>query len=128
MADINLGNLVRETRAQAHLSQRELAARAQTTQSVVGRIEAGLVTPTWESVERLLGAMGFELQVQLRPIAAVDPVTAAFKRDIDRTLIGVNLARTPEQRVRALQALARLADEAHRAGKASRRRATGGGE
>jgi len=48
----------------------------------------------------------------------VDPVIEAYKRDIDRTLLRENLRRTPDERVRALMALQRLAVEARRAGRA----------
>lgn len=48
-----------------------------------------------------------------------DPVVEAYKRDVDRTLLRENLRKTPEERVRALMALQRLADEARRAGRAA---------
>lgn len=51
-----------------------------------------------------------------------DPVIEAYKEHIDRTLLRENLARSPEERVRGLMALQRLADETARAG----RRATAG--
>lgn len=50
----------------------------------------------------------------------VDPVIEAYKRDLDRTLLRENLRKTPEERVRALMALLRLATEARQAGRASR--------
>ena len=114
--------LVREARARAGLSQRQLADRARTTQSVVGRIEANLGNPSIETIERLLAAAGFELHAELRPRSPQDALVEAYKRDIDRTLLRENLRKSPEQRVRALQSLAKLADEARRAG-ADRRRA-----
>lgn len=113
--------LLREARMRANLSQRALAERASTTQSVVGRIEAGLADPNVATLERLLAAAGFGLRVELQPQRADDPLIAAYKRDIDRTLLRENLRKTPEQRVRALQALARLAIEARRAGSRLRR-------
>jgi hypothetical protein len=57
----------------------------------------------------------------LQPTDPGDQVVAAYKKDIDRTLLRENLKKTPEQRVRALQAHVRLADEARRAGAALRR-------
>ena len=50
-----------------------------------------------------------------------DPVVEAYKRDLDRTLLRENLKRSVEERVAALVALQRLAEEARRA----RRRAAG---
>lgn len=49
-----------------------------------------------------------------------DPVIEAYKRDVDRTLLRQNLRKSAEERVRSLAALARLADEARRAGRALR--------
>lgn len=46
-----------------------------------------------------------------------DPVIEAYKRDIDRTSIRENLRRSPEERVRNLQALQRFAEELRRAGR-----------
>ena len=112
--------LVREARTRAGLSQRQLAERARTTQSVVGRIEANLGNPSVETIERLLAAAGFELRAELRPRTPPDALVEAYKRDIDRTLLRENLRKSPEQRVRALQSLARLAGEARRAGAARR--------
>jgi transcriptional regulator with XRE-family HTH domain len=107
--------LVREARARAGLTQRELAQRAGTTQSVVGRLESGVGSPRVETVERLLEAAGFRARVELEPREPADAIVAAYKADIDRTLLRENLARTPEQRVESLQALQHLAAEARRA-------------
>ena len=49
-----------------------------------------------------------------------DPVVEAYKRHVDRTLLRENLRRTPEERVLALMALQRLAEEAQRGGQALR--------
>lgn len=46
-----------------------------------------------------------------------DPVIEAYKEHIDRTLLRENLARSPEERVRGLMALQRLADETAKAGR-----------
>ena len=99
---------------------RGFAERARTTQSVVGRIEANLGNPSVETIERLLAAAGFELHAELRPRSPQDALVEAYKRDIDRTLLRENLRKSHEQRVRGLQALAKLADEARRAGAAVR--------
>jgi hypothetical protein len=49
----------------------------------------------------------------------LDPVIEAYKQHIDRTLLRENLHKTPEQRVRTLMALQRLAAEARRAGRSA---------
>ncbi len=53
---------------------------------------------------------------------ALDPVTEAYKRDVDRTLLRENLALSVEERLRRLMDLQRLAEELRRAGRAARRR------
>ncbi len=50
------------------------------------------------------------------PATDADPVIESYKRHVDRTLLRENLRKTPEERVLALMALQRLAEEARRAG------------
>jgi transcriptional regulator with XRE-family HTH domain len=57
--------LVRDARTHAGLTQRALARRARTAQSVVARIEGGLTSPSWDTLARLLAAAGFDLRAQL---------------------------------------------------------------
>lgn len=58
-----MGALLRTTRLRAGLSQRELAARAATSQSVVQRVERGSVDPSFGTLSRLLAAAGYELRL-----------------------------------------------------------------
>lgn len=64
-------SLLRQSRSAARLTQRALARRARTAQSVVARIERGLTSPTWDTLSRLLAAAGFDLhaELELRPTA-----------------------------------------------------------
>ena len=59
------GELVREGRRRAGLTQRELAERAGTTQSAIARLESGRNSPSFEQVERLLKLCGFSMIVSL---------------------------------------------------------------
>src|ERR1051326_7790937 len=54
MPTVTAGALVREARTRAGLSQRALARRARTTQSVVARIEGGTTSPSWATPRRPL--------------------------------------------------------------------------
>jgi transcriptional regulator with XRE-family HTH domain len=83
--------LLREARKRAGLSQRELARRAGTAQSVVARIERGLTDPSWETLTRLIAAAGFGLQCELAPRPAPD---SHMLEDVARIL-----ALTPEERL-----------------------------
>ncbi|HEV8438989.1 MAG TPA: hypothetical protein VGT40_12910 [Methylomirabilota bacterium] len=49
-----------------------------------------------------------------------DPVIEAYKKDIDRTLLRANLARTVEERIQNLGRLQRFVEELRRAGRALR--------
>jgi len=70
------GELVREGRRRAGLTQKQLADRAGTTQSAIARLEAGRTSPTLEAVERLLRLCGFQLIVELAPYDDSDVVQA----------------------------------------------------
>lgn len=61
------GDLVREARKRAGLTQRELAERAGTTQSAIARLESGRVDPGFERVRTLMRHCGFNLLVALDP-------------------------------------------------------------
>jgi transcriptional regulator with XRE-family HTH domain len=58
---------LRQARKRAGLSQRALAQRARTAQSVVARIESGDTNPSYETLLHLVRAAGFELHAELRP-------------------------------------------------------------
>lgn len=50
-----------------------------------------------------------------------DPVVEAYKREIDRSLLRRNLRRTPEERIRAMMDLQKVAEEVRRAGSEAKR-------
>jgi transcriptional regulator with XRE-family HTH domain len=115
-------SLLREARTRAALSQRRLAQRAGTAPSVVARIELGETSPTVHTLDRLISAAGFDLAVELVAPTALDAVVAAYKQDIDRSLVRENLSKSPDERLQGLAALARLAQEARRGGRRARRK------
>jgi transcriptional regulator with XRE-family HTH domain len=110
-----VASVVREARKRAGLSQRALAERAHTAQSVVGRIEAGLSSPSIETLARLLDAAGFELKVELAPKARLDPVIESYKREVDRTLLRENLGKSVDERLRINAEMLLFGNELRRA-------------
>lgn len=86
---MSAGRLVREVRRRHGLTQSQLAARARTSQAAISRIERGLVSPSVETLSELLDLMGEELRLGAEPI----------DYGIDRTLLRLNLERTPEERI-----------------------------
>lgn len=100
------GSLLREARRRAGLSQRELAKRAGTAQSVVARIELGQTNPTLETLTRLLAAAGFDLATHLLP----RPVTGSHMlEDVARIL-----SLSPEDRLAELANFSRFSAAATR--------------
>ena len=87
------------------MSQRALARRARTAQSVVARIELAETSPTWDTLERLLRAAGFGLATALRRVA----VDRAMLDDVPRIL-----ALTPEERLREVGQVSRFISAARR--------------
>ena len=65
MAGLDAANIVRDARTKTGLSQRELARRAKTAQSVVARIERGQTSPSWDTLNSLLDAAGFGVETRL---------------------------------------------------------------
>jgi transcriptional regulator with XRE-family HTH domain len=104
---LDSGYLLRSARARAGLSQRELARRAGTAQSVVARIELGVTKPATDTLERLLDAAGFGLSVSLVPRRKA---TTHMLDDVARIL-----AMTPEDRLREVANAGRFLSAARRA-------------
>lgn len=61
------GDQLRAARRRSGLSQRELAARAGTSQATIAAYERGRKLPTIEVYDRLLAATGERLTVEPRP-------------------------------------------------------------
>lgn len=57
--------LIRSTRQRAGLSQHALAARAGTSQPAVSRYESGAASPSVETLDRLLAAIGARLELSV---------------------------------------------------------------
>jgi transcriptional regulator with XRE-family HTH domain len=64
------GDMIRESRRRAGLTQRQLAGRVGTTQSALARVESGRTEPSFERVVEIVRACGLEFVPQL--VAADD--------------------------------------------------------
>lgn len=98
--------LLREARMRTGLSQRAIARRAGTAQSVVARVETGVTDPSGETLARLLGAAGFELRCELSPAPVVD---SHMLEDVNRIL-----SMTPEERLLEVRNVSRFEAAARR--------------
>ena len=92
--------LLLEAREAAGLSQRELARRAKTTQSVIARIESGQTIPGWDTLQDLIRAAGFDLNAELVPRPRVEPDMLAEARRI--------LSLSPSDRIREVANVSRF--------------------
>ena len=98
--------LLKEARSSVRLSQRYVARKADTAQSVVARVELGETSPTWDTLMRLIRATGHTLQVTVQRIAVVDK---SILDDVPRIL-----RLTPEQRLGEVAEVGRLMAEVRR--------------
>ncbi len=83
------GALLRHARKVAGLSQHTLSTRAGVTQASISRIEDGKTSPRFDTLDRLLEACGFSLD--LAPRLGVG---------VDRTAMRELLRLTPAERAR----------------------------
>lgn len=81
--------LLRHARHVAGLSQHTLASRAGTTQASISRIEDGKASPRFDTLDRLLDACGFT--IELAPLLG---------QGVDRTAMRELLRLSPAQRAR----------------------------
>lgn len=70
---VDAARLLRQARARAGLSQRDLAAVTGIAQPMISTIERGLQDPRHGTLERLLRACGQELDLVLKGGEGVDP-------------------------------------------------------
>lgn len=85
---MNAARVVRYARRRAGLSQRALAEKASVPQSTIGRIESGATDPRASTLDRLLAACGFDLEVEPR-----------LGIGVDRSQLDEMLKRTPTERI-----------------------------
>ena len=64
---MDAGDLIRTARSRAGLTLRELGERAQTSHSTLSAYESGRTTPNVDTLDRVLRAAGFALDVELQP-------------------------------------------------------------
>ena len=97
------GQLLRDARVERGLDQAELARRAGTTQAYVSRIERGVVSPSLETLGRLLHAMGLRLRLDTEPLPHGNTQISDLRADL-REL-------TPQERVEQAMELSTFATD-----------------
>lgn len=99
---MHVGDLVRQSRTARGVSQAELAIRAGTTQTAISRLECGGISPTVDTLERVIRCLGLQLVVTVQPMPAWT----------DRADLAAAGHQTPEERlddaITSMQSLAGL--------------------
>jgi transcriptional regulator with XRE-family HTH domain len=108
------GEILRQRRRANGLTQTQLALRAGSTQAAISRLERGQLSPSFETLERLLLVMGEVPEVAVR--------RAEGPHDVRR--IASQRRRSPEQRLALALSWNRLAGEVAHAGSRARASAT----
>jgi transcriptional regulator with XRE-family HTH domain len=99
---VTSGKLIRDARARHGLSQRRLALRSGAGQAWISRVEREVVSPSVESLERLLLVMGETLSFRAERISGDEE---------DRDWAATHRSRSMEERLeRAFDAAAFAAD------------------
>jgi ribosome-binding protein aMBF1 (putative translation factor) len=68
--EFSLASALIAARAAAGLTQEQVAARMQTTQAVVARLESGRIKPSTRTLERFARATGTRLRISFETAAA----------------------------------------------------------
>ena len=88
---MSAAELVRDTRRRHGVSQRDLARRSRTSQTHISRIERGEVSPSVETLDRLLQTLGEQLELSTACGPRGNASIAELRADYERL--------TPSQRV-----------------------------
>lgn len=71
--EFTLARTLIEARASAGLTQEELAARMETTQSTIARLESGRSVPSTRTLARFAKATGTKLRISFEPAKGRSP-------------------------------------------------------
>jgi len=87
---------VREARHRHGISQRSLAYRSRTSQTHISRIERGEVSPSVETLDRLLQALGEQLKLSAAPGPRGNATVAELRADYERLTPGERIVQAAE--------------------------------
>lgn len=104
---VHCGSLIRDARRRRRLGQAELAKRLGTSQPAISRIERDQVSPTIDTLERILNAMGETLRVST--ISLGEPAPGGSNQSI--TELRADYRLTPEERLAQAAQLSEMATE-----------------
>jgi transcriptional regulator with XRE-family HTH domain len=111
---VDAGKLIRDRRLANGLTQAQLALRAGSTQAAISRLERGALSPTIETIDRLLAVMGEQAEL----------VVQRGHLECDENRLRALRARAPADRLAQAIAWNRLAGQVSIAGERARTRAS----
>lgn len=101
------GSLIRLARSRKGVSQAELARRLSTAQPAISRIEKDQISPTLETLERILNALGETLAIST--LALDEPVPGGSNQSIAELRSDYEMS--PEERLAQAAQLSEAATE-----------------
>lgn len=104
---VRCGSLIKGARRRHNLGQAELAKRLGTSQPAISRVEHDQISPTVETIERILNAMGETLRVSTLPLS--EPVPGGSNQSI--TDLRADYRLSPEERLTQAARLSEVATE-----------------
>ena len=93
---MHAGEVVRDARRRHGVSQRSLARRSRTSQTHISRIERGEVSPSVETLDRLLQALGERLELSAAPGPRGNASIAELREDYERLTPGERVVQAAE--------------------------------
>ncbi len=67
---MEIAALIKQARRDANVTQKELARRVGRSRESISQLEAGVRTPSFESLEEILAALGMQARMELEPLDA----------------------------------------------------------
>ena len=80
MENYRSSTLIAMARRESGLTQSKFAARAGTSQPAIARYEAGIASPSMDTLTRILKAGGFELEVRVKKTTATNLSSSRAKK------------------------------------------------
>lgn len=105
---MDAARLIRETRLRHGLDQAALARRCRTSQTYISRVERGDISPTLQTLGKLLQAMGEQLELRSVPGPRGNQPIEELREDFEQLTPGDRVAQAAE----LSQALTMLAGSA----------------